>query len=79
MLRSILGSHRYLWLLFSGNSLVQSLYTMIQKDRVCPLKYKYNKNVDIKFSVHDTLRFCNNLHQVRSELKDWKVNKNVDI
>jgi hypothetical protein len=28
--------------------------------------------------VHMT-RFCNNLHQVRSELKDRKVNKNVDI
>jgi hypothetical protein len=32
-----------------------------------------NKNVDIKFSSHDTTYFWNNLHQVRSKSKDWKT------
>ena len=31
----------------------------------------YNKNVDVKFSVHHL--FWNNLHQVHSESKDWKA------
>jgi hypothetical protein len=31
------------------------------------------------YNLEHMTRFWNNLHQVRSELKDRKVNKNVDI
>ena len=40
--------------------------------RILHLRNVYiNINVDIKFSAHQ--RFWNNLHQVRTKSKDWKV------